>query len=290
LSAAEFRAEIGANDDGIVTGCIDRLRTNCSSVGPEGHTARLDPRCPCDDPVSQKNTGRPLWCVRTEFPVPCPGDETGARQAGRDRVFRLEPLSLPRRVDLRFDPAWATIIQSGVSTVSDCRLWIAAGANAGRPAGDHPPAEALTSTSQPAAAMVHQQQIAVETSGHRDMHDLTADVTRIVAASGVRAGIVHTFVVGSTAAVGIIEFEPGLRGDLPDILDRLMPPGRHYGHEQTWHDGNAHSHLQATVLGPSLSVPVADGQPVLGTWQQIFLLECDVKARRRIVVVTVVGD
>ena len=69
-----------------------------------------------------------------------------------------------------------------------------------------------------------------------------------------------------------------------------MPSGRHYGHEQAWHDGNAHSHLQATLLGPSLSVPVAKSQPVLGTWQQIIHLECDVKSRQRQVVVTVMGD
>ena len=74
------------------------------------------------------------------------------------------------------------------------------------------------------------------------------------------------------------------------MLDKLFPPSRDYGHEQAWHDGNGHSHLQATLLGQSISVPVSDGRPVLGTWQQIFLLECDVKPRRRIVVVTVMGD
>ena len=74
--------------------------------------------------------------------------------------------------------------------------------------------------------------------------------------SGLRLGIVHIFNVGSTAAIGTIEFEPGLRQDLPAILDRLMPPSRDYGHEQTWHDGNGHSHLQATMLGPSLTVPI----------------------------------
>ena len=69
-----------------------------------------------------------------------------------------------------------------------------------------------------------------------------------------------------------------------------LPPSRDYGHEQTWHDGNGHSHLQATLLGPSLTVPVAGGRPVLGTWQQVFLLECDVRARERTVVVTVLGE
>jgi len=95
--------------------------------------------------------------------------------------------------------------------------------------------------------------------------------------------------VGSTAAIGTIEFEPGLQGDLPELLDRLIPPSTDYGHEQAWHDGNGHSHLQATLLGPALSVPVSGGRLALGTWQQIFHLECDVRPRQRTLVVTVLG-
>lgn len=135
--------------------------------------------------------------------------------------------------------------------------------------------------------MVHQEQISFDTTGHRQMADLTDQVAEVVARSGVTTGIVQVFSVGSTAAVGAIEFEPGLQRDLPETLDRLIPPSRDYGHELAWHDGNGHSHLQATLLGPSLSVPVADGKPVLGTWQQIIHLECDVRPRRRNVVVTV---
>jgi secondary thiamine-phosphate synthase enzyme len=138
--------------------------------------------------------------------------------------------------------------------------------------------------------MTFQQQIAITTKGHGEMHDLTAQVAAVVRASGIQTGLVNVFNVGSTAALGTIEFEPGLAHDLPAVLDRLMPPSRDYGHEQAWHDGNGHSHLQATVLGPSLTAPIADGQLLLGTWQQIFHLECDVRARRRAVVVTVVGD
>ena len=128
------------------------------------------------------------------------------------------------------------------------------------------------------------------TKGHGDMHDITEEVGRVVNASGVQTGIVNVFNVGSTAAVGTIEFEPGLQRDMPAILDRLIPPSRNYGHEQTWHDGNGHSHLQATLLGPSLTVPISDGRLVLGTWQQIFHLECDVRGRQRTLVVTVVGS
>jgi len=138
--------------------------------------------------------------------------------------------------------------------------------------------------------MTYQQQISIHTSGHGDMHDLTGQVAKMVAASGVQTGTVTVFNVGSTAAVGTIEFEPGLERDLPDILDKLMPSSRNYGHEQAWHDGNGHSHLQATLLGPSLAVPIANGRLVLGTWQQVFHLECDMRGRQRTVVVTVVGE
>ena len=138
--------------------------------------------------------------------------------------------------------------------------------------------------------MVYQEQLTVSTHGHGDMHDLTEQIAAVVARSKVRTGVVHVFNVGSTAAVGTVEFEPGLRKDLPATLDRLMPPGRDYGHEQTWHDGNGHSHLQATLLGPSLAVPVAECKLVLGTWQQIFNLECDIRPRQREVVVTVLGE
>ena len=95
--------------------------------------------------------------------------------------------------------------------------------------------------------MVHQEEIAFDTTGHRQMDDLTDKVAAIVDRSGITTGIVNVSCVGSTAAVGTIEFEPGLERDLPEMLDRLIPPSRDYGHEQTWHDGNGHSHLQATL-------------------------------------------
>ncbi len=136
----------------------------------------------------------------------------------------------------------------------------------------------------------YRQQISILTSGHGDMHDLTGQVLGVVAASAIQTGLVNVFNVGSTAALGTIEFEPGLLHDLPTVLDKLTPPSREYGHEQAWHDGNGHSHLQATLLGPSLTLPIADGKPILGTWQQIFHLECDVRGRRRTVVITVNGD
>ena len=122
------------------------------------------------------------------------------------------------------------------------------------------------------------------------MHDLTPKVEAIVQRSKVKTGIAHVFAVGSTAGIGTIEFEPGLKKDLPEVLNKLIPPGRHYGHEQTWHDGNAHSHLQATLLGPDLSVPVRDGALVAGTWQQIVHIDFDNRPRQRQVIVTVWGE
>ena len=138
--------------------------------------------------------------------------------------------------------------------------------------------------------MVFQKQITLRTPAHGAMHDLTGEVTALVGQSGVQTGVAHVFALGSTTVVGTIEFEPGLRKDLPQLLDRLMPPSTQYGHEQTWHDGNGHSHLQATLLGPSLTVPISGGQLLLGTWQQIFHLECDIRPRERTVIVTVVGE
>jgi len=138
--------------------------------------------------------------------------------------------------------------------------------------------------------MTHQGQFELSTTGHHDMHDVTDSVAAVVQESCLQIGIAHIHVIGSTGAIGTIEYEPGLQRDLPEILDKLMPPSREYGHEQAWHDGNAHSHLQATTLGPSISVPIAGGELILGTWQQVVFLECDVRPRARSLVVTVIGD
>jgi len=138
--------------------------------------------------------------------------------------------------------------------------------------------------------MVHQEQISLHTQGHGHMTDLTGQVAEVVDNAGITTGVVQLFAVGSTSALSTVEFEPGLLRDVPEQLDRLLPPSRSYGHEQAWHDGNGHSHLQATLMGPSLSVPIARGKLVLGTWQQIFHLDCDVKPRQRTVVVTVLGE
>jgi secondary thiamine-phosphate synthase enzyme len=138
--------------------------------------------------------------------------------------------------------------------------------------------------------MTHQDCIQLETSSAGQMTDITGRVAEIVRDSGIATGTCTVFNVGSTAVIGTIEFEPGLQRDFPELLGRIAPPSRDYGHEQAWHDGNGHSHLQASLLGPSVTIPVSEGRPWLGTWQQVFHLECDIKPRRRTIVVTVTGD
>lgn len=138
--------------------------------------------------------------------------------------------------------------------------------------------------------MVHQDTIRRSTRGNGDLQDLSDEIRAIVERSKIATGVVHVFVVGSTAGICAIEFEPGLQKDLPAILNRLIPRSRTYGHEQAWHDGNGHSHLQATVIGPDLSLPVRNGAPVQGTWQQVVLVEFDVRPRDREVSVTVMGE
>jgi secondary thiamine-phosphate synthase enzyme len=123
-----------------------------------------------------------------------------------------------------------------------------------------------------------------------DIHDVTAQVARAVAESKVHSGLVTVHVAGSTGAVTTIEYEPGALSDLTALLDRLAPQGADYAHEERWHDGNGHSHLRAALMGPSLTVPVCEGRPVLGTWQQIIVLDFDNKPRQRRVLVQVLGE
>jgi secondary thiamine-phosphate synthase enzyme len=130
----------------------------------------------------------------------------------------------------------------------------------------------------------------VTTRGQGDAHNLTDLVASAVARSNITAGIVTVFVVGSTAAVTTIEFEPGAVADLNRTLEALAPRDGEYRHHLRWGDDNGSSHVRAALLGPSLSVPVAARTLVLGTWQQIILLEMDTRSRRREIVVQVVGE
>ena len=139
--------------------------------------------------------------------------------------------------------------------------------------------------------VAHSETLRIATKPGPQALDITREVLAAAARSGVHTGIACVFTPSSTSAILTNEFEPGLmEEDIPAALERLFPEGIDYGHERRWGDGNGHSHVRATFLGPSLTIPVVDGHLALGTWQQIVFLELDNKPRRREVLVQIVGD
>ncbi|MGH9923737.1 MAG: secondary thiamine-phosphate synthase enzyme YjbQ, partial [Nitrososphaerales archaeon] len=130
----------------------------------------------------------------------------------------------------------------------------------------------------------------IKTKGELQMINITEDVSKIVKESKISNGIVTVFVPGSTAAVTTIEYEPGLLKDFPEMLERIAPKDMNYEHENMWHDGNGHSHVRASLLGPSLTLPFTNKQLTLGTWQQIVLVELDIRSRDRSLVVQIIGE
>jgi secondary thiamine-phosphate synthase enzyme len=132
--------------------------------------------------------------------------------------------------------------------------------------------------------------IHVKTKGEDDMTDITEDVTDGIASSKLKEGIVTIFVIGSTAAITTIEYESGLRKDFSRMLARLAPSDIEYEHQKMWHDNNGHSHMRASLIGPSLTVPFCDGGLVLGTWQQLVLVEMDTKGRNREIILQIMGQ
>jgi secondary thiamine-phosphate synthase enzyme len=131
----------------------------------------------------------------------------------------------------------------------------------------------------------------VETRGGVQAFDITDEVEATIAKSGVHDGLACVFTPSSTSAILTNEFEPGLmEEDIPKALERLFPEAIEYGHERRWHDGNGHSHVRATFLGPSLTIPIVEGRAALGTWQQVVFLELDNKPRHREVIVQVIGE
>jgi secondary thiamine-phosphate synthase enzyme len=132
--------------------------------------------------------------------------------------------------------------------------------------------------------------IEIETEGNAHILDLTEDVQRLVAESGVAVGQATAMVVGSTGALSTLEFEPGLVGhDIAAALEKIAPRDGEYIHEQTWHDDNGHSHVRACLIGPSLALPIVDGRVPLGTWQQVVLLDFDTRPRSRRIAITIIG-
>jgi secondary thiamine-phosphate synthase enzyme len=127
------------------------------------------------------------------------------------------------------------------------------------------------------------------TKGNAQVINVTDEVAEKIVASGLKDGIVTISVIGSTGAMTTCEFEPGLVKDIPELMDRLIPSGN-YHHDQTWHDGNGHSHLRASLMGPSVTIPFSRRKLLLGTWQQIVFIDFDHRSRQRELVVQMVGE
>ena len=139
--------------------------------------------------------------------------------------------------------------------------------------------------------MVKTAQLQIQTRGNNHVIDITDQLRQALVGSGISDGIVTVFNVGSTAGITTTEFEPGLANhDIEAAFERIAPANGRYEHEETWHDDNGHSHVRASLLGPSLSVPVVDGTMTLGTWQQIILVDFDTRARTRTVICQIVGE
>ena len=134
------------------------------------------------------------------------------------------------------------------------------------------------------------KKIHISSGGEGDIIDITQQISNAIKESKIANGLVTVFVSGSTAAITTIEYEPGLKSDFPEMLSRVVPRDIEYKHDDTWHDGNGHSHVRASLIGPSLVVPISNSNLTLGTWQQIVLLEMDTKSRNRNVILQIMGE
>jgi secondary thiamine-phosphate synthase enzyme len=132
--------------------------------------------------------------------------------------------------------------------------------------------------------------IHIDSNGETDAIDLTEDAEKAVQESRLRNGVLTLFVQGSTGALTTMEYEEGLIKDLPVALERIAPKKAVYEHERRWHDGNGHSHVRASLIGPSLSIPFVKGKLTLGTWQQIVFIELDTRSRSRDIVAQIIGE
>ncbi len=138
--------------------------------------------------------------------------------------------------------------------------------------------------------MVHGEEFTIQTKGYSDIKDITDEVRHIVEDSGIADGIVTVHAVGSTASISTIEFEPALSADFKDQLERFVPHSMETRHSQTWGDDNGFSHIRATFMGPSITVPISKEALILGTWQQIIVVDHDNRPRSRRVFVQVIGE
>jgi len=137
---------------------------------------------------------------------------------------------------------------------------------------------------------VTSERINVNTKGNGDFINISNQLFSIIQRSGIENGIVTVFVSGSTAGITTFEYEPGLIRDLKEFYDKIAPPGVHYHHDETWGDANGFSHVRATLTGPSLVIPFEKGKPLLGTWQQVVVVEFDNRPRSRDIVVQMMGE
>ncbi len=138
--------------------------------------------------------------------------------------------------------------------------------------------------------MTKTEELQVKSRGNNDVINITDSVAQAVGKSGVKDGIVTVFVVGSTAGITTTEYEPGLANyDLEAAFEKIAPKNARYEHEETWHDDNGHAHVRASLLGPSITVPIVEGRMTLGTWQQIILIDFDTRARNRTIVCQIVS-
>jgi secondary thiamine-phosphate synthase enzyme len=137
---------------------------------------------------------------------------------------------------------------------------------------------------------VHTKEVEVQTRGHCDVKDVTATLQKALADAGLQEGQATVFVAGSTAGVTTVEFEPGLVRDLNEFFQKIIPEGPDYHHHDTWGDDNGSSHIRAALLKPSLTLPFAGGRLLLGTWQQVVLIDFDTRPRRRSVIFQFMGS
>jgi secondary thiamine-phosphate synthase enzyme len=129
----------------------------------------------------------------------------------------------------------------------------------------------------------------VATAGNNQLIDITERVQKLILSSGINEGSALVFVPGSTAGITTIEYEPGLQKDYPEFFERIAPSKQVYHHDQTWHDGNGYAHVRASLQGASLTVPFINGELLLGTWQQIILIDFDNRSRNRKIIVQLTG-
>jgi secondary thiamine-phosphate synthase enzyme len=138
--------------------------------------------------------------------------------------------------------------------------------------------------------MIKTKSISLSTKGNTDIIDITDKVSRLIEESEIKSGVVTIFVPGSTGGLTTVEYEPGLIKDLKEVFEELFPYKKNWAHNATWGDGNGASHIRASMLGPSLTVPFVDGEMTLGTWQQIIFIDFDVRSRTRKLIVQIMGE